>query len=157
MRMGGGTKSMNIELSNESNSTVDELALVSVATFAMTEMGLAPDCDLEITIVEEDEISDLHVQWMGLEGPTDVLSFPIDELTPYSGDSGLLGTIVLCPTFAQAEISRQGLTHPLQHELELLTVHGVLHCLNYDHRDAEEEAAMFGLQNQILVAWRATA
>ena len=157
MRMGGGTKNMNIELSNESKSIVDEDALKSIAEFAMTHMGLAADCDLEITVVEEDEMSELHVEWMDLAGPTDVLSFPIDELSPHSGESGLLGTIVLCPTFAQAEISRQGLTHPLQHELELLTVHGVLHCLGFDHRDAEEENTMFGLQNQILADWRACA
>ena len=157
MRMGGGTKSMTIELSNESKSAVNEERIISIATFAISAMGLAPDCDLEINIVDEDEMSALHVQWMDLEGPTDVLSFPIDELKPHSGDSGLIGTIVLCPTFAQAEITRQGMTHPVSEELELLTVHGVLHCLGYDHRDAAEEADMFGLQNQILADWRATA
>jgi rRNA maturation RNase YbeY len=99
-------------------------------------------------------------------GPTDVLSFPMDELRPHSmagpnrsrgrdGDEPepvLLGDVVLCPQVAAVQARQHG--QSTQAELELLTVHGVLHLLGYDHADPEEEAEMFGLQNELLRDWR---
>lgn len=145
---------MAIELSNESNSKVAESDLISISQFCIAQMGLHPECDLSITIVDEDEMSDLHVQWMDLEGPTDVLSFPMDELTPNTPDAGMIGDIVLCPTFADTERLKQPTPLTLEDELCLLTVHGILHCIGFDHREPEEEATMFSLQNRILNEWK---
>ena len=69
---------MNIELSNESGVVVVEADLISVAEYAMHQMGLHEDCDLAISIVDESRMSELHEEWMDIKGPTDVLSFPMD-------------------------------------------------------------------------------
>ena len=140
---------MNIELSNESGISVNEPDIVSVAEFAMHHMGLHEDCDLAISIVDESRMSELHEEWMDLKGPTDVLSFPMDELVPHSPDPGIVGDIVLCPQFAQAQ-AKNG----LESELHLLTIHGVLHCLGYDHAEPAQEKAMFDLQESILSQWQ---
>jgi len=141
---------MNIELSNESGISVNEPDIVSVAEFAMHHMGLHEDCDLAISIVDESRMSELHEEWMDLKGPTDVLSFPMDELVPHSPDPGIVGDIVLCPQFALAQ-AKNG----LEAELHLLTIHGVLHCLGYDHAEPAQEKAMFDLQESILAQWQA--
>lgn len=140
---------MNIELSNESGVEVNEADLISVAEFAMKHMGLNDDCDLAISIVDESRMSELHEEWMDLKGPTDVLSFPMDELVPHSPEAGIVGDIVLCPQFAQ-EQAKNG----LETELQLLTIHGVLHCLGYDHAIPVEEKVMFELQESILSQWQ---
>jgi probable rRNA maturation factor len=97
-------------------------------------------------------MSDLHLQWMDEPGPTDVLSFPMDELRPgLEGDDaaeGILGDIVLCPTVAQKQAEAAG--HSVMDELHMLTVHGMLHLLGFDHAEPEEEKEMFGLQGDIL-------
>ncbi len=141
---------MNIELSNESGFTVSEPDIVSVAEFAMRYLGLHEDCDLAISIVDESRMSELHEEWMDLKGPTDVLSFPMDELEPHSPEPGIVGDIVLCPQFAKIQ-AKNG----LEAELHLLTVHGVLHCLGYDHAESAQEKAMFELQESILSKWQA--
>jgi len=141
---------MNIELSNESGVAVGESDIISVAEYAMHRMGLHEDCDLAISIVDEARMSELHEEWMDLKGPTDVLSFPMDELVPDSPNPGIVGDIVLCPQFAQAQ-AKNG----LEAELHLLTIHGILHCLGYDHADPDEEKVMFELQESILAKWQA--
>ena len=67
----------------------------------------------------------------------------------------LLGDVVLCPEFAARQAVQQG--HPLEVELQVLTAHGVLHLLGYDHADPETEREMFGVQGQVLDAWRAAS
>ena len=125
----------------------------SVAEFALNQMGIHPDSELNIRIVAEDEMSELHVKWMDLPGPTDVISFPMDELKPNSKSEGpgVVGDIVLCPAFAEKNGKQS-----LEMELELLTVHGVLHLLGFDHEDIAEEKAMFKLQDELLTNWRST-
>jgi len=94
-------------------------------------------------------MSELHEEWMDLPGPTDVLSFPMDEMKPNDPDPGIVGDIVLCPQFAEAQ-AKNGLAA----ELALLTIHGVLHCLGYDHAEPAEEKVMFELQESILSKWQ---
>ncbi|MEI6867194.1 MAG: rRNA maturation RNase YbeY [Actinomycetes bacterium] len=144
---------MNIEISNSSEIEVDELAIVNVAFFTLLKMGIHAESELSITLVDEAKITELHIEWMDLPGPTDVLSFPMDEMRPHSaGDGpGVVGDIVLCPSFAQAQAKE----HSLQDELSLLTVHGVLHLLGYDHAELAEERAMFELQDTCLAEWKA--
>ncbi len=124
-----------------------------MADFALSNMQVHPDCELNIRLVTEPEIAELHIKWMDLPGPTDVLSFPMDEVKPNSKSNGpgIVGDIVLCPAFAERN-EKQSLTK----ELELLTVHGVLHLLGFDHAQAKEEEAMFKLQDDLLEKWRAT-
>lgn len=146
---------MNIELSNLTTAKIEEARLVSIADYAMHSLGLHNDCELSISLVDETEMSALHVRWMDEPGATDVLSFPMDELRPNSAQAGpgMLGDIILCPDFAAHQAKKLG--HSLQDELELLTTHGVLHLVGFDHREPDEKAHMFGLQEKYLQEWRA--
>ncbi len=144
------TGAMNIELSNESGVAVNDFDLISVAEFTMIHMGLNDGCDLAISIVDENRMSELHEEWMELKGPTDVLSFPMDEMRPHSLEPGIVGDIVLCPQFAVEQAKDD-----LEPELHLLTIHGILHCLGYDHAVPTEERIMFELQESILADWQA--
>jgi len=142
---------MKIELVNKSNFKCDEAAILSVAKYSLKKMGIHPDSELGIRFVNEDEMSELHIKWMDLPGPTDVLSFPMDEIKPNSSSNGpgVIGDIVLCPAFAEKN-GKQSLAE----ELELLTVHGVLHLLGFDHEEISDERAMFAIQDEILKEWR---
>ena len=152
---------MSIEFINESGyDGVNEEMLIDVCSYALGRLDVNPDAECTITAVDLDTIAELHVRWMDLEGPTDVMSFPMDELTPgatagrpdaVEAGPAMLGDIVLCPEFARRQATAAG--HSLGHELALLTVHGCLHLLGYDHTTAAEEKEMFGLQNELLADW----
>lgn len=145
---------MSIEFANESGTDVPAELILDAARFAIQAMDVHPAAELSVVCVEEDTMADMHMQWMDLPGPTDVMSFPMDELSPGgrpdAADLGpaILGDIVLCPQFAakQAAEARRS----FDYELSMLTVHGVLHLLGFDHAEPEEEKEMFGLQNRIL-------
>jgi probable rRNA maturation factor len=144
---------MGIEIANNSGIACNEDQIVDVAAFALDKMGIHPESDLGITLVDEDEITKLHIQWMDLPGPTDVLSFPMDELKPFSASDGpgIIGDIVICPQFA----AKQAINHSTEDEISLLTVHGVLHLLGFDHAREEEHKVMFELQDKTLAEWKA--
>ena len=148
---------MSIEVNNESSVEVDEQALLRLAAFALDAMHVHADAELAIVLVDEPAMEQLHVQWMDEPGPTDVLSFPMDELRPGTEDEptppGLLGDIVVCPQVATAQAATAG--HAPLDEMLLLTCHGVLHLLGYDHAEPDEEREMFGLQREILAAFAA--
>ncbi len=147
---------MSIEVLNESGHELDVKRLAQLSRFVMDRMRVHPLAELCIKAVDEDTIAQLNLQWMEKEGPTDVLAFPMDELRPglvtEEPEEGVLGDLVLCPTVAE----RQGATagHGTDAELELLTVHGILHLLGYDHAEPDEHAVMFGLQGELLEQWR---
>lgn len=149
---------MSVEINNESAIAVDEVRVLALASFAMDYMHLHPDTDLALVFVDEPAMEVLHIQWMDEPGPTDVLSFPMDELRPGSEGqltpAGLLGDIVVCPQVAAAQAEVAG--HETINEILLLTTHGVLHLLGFDHAEPEEEKEMFGLQREILEAFYAS-
>ncbi len=146
---------MNIELSDLTDSKCDLERLKSIAQFTILAQGVHPDSELNISLLDEDEMSALHLRWMQEDGPTDVLAFPMDEVKPNSATLGpaMLGDIALCPTYANRNALK--VNSSLQNELELLTVHGVLHLLGYDHMKADEKEVMFALQEKYLTEWRA--
>ncbi len=147
---------MSIEVLDESGTGVDVKHLARLSRFVMDQMRVHPLAELCIKAVDEDTIAKLNAQWMEKEGPTDVLAFPMDELRPglvtEEPEQGVLGDLVLCPSIAE----RQGETagHGTIAELELLTVHGILHLLGYDHAEPEEHKEMFGLQDRLLGEWQ---
>lgn len=146
---------MTIEINNESGVAVDESQILALASFALDAMHVSPDAELAIVLVDEGAMEQLHVQWMDEPGPTDVLSFPMDELRPGTEENptppGLLGDIVLCPQVAETQATAAN--HSTMEELQLLTCHGVLHLLGYDHAEPDEEKEMFGIQRDILLAF----
>ena len=146
---------MSIEINNESTIEVDEAAIQRLVTYNLDQLHVHPDAELGIVLVDEGAMEQLHVQWMDEPGPTDVLSFPMDELRPGTEDSpapaGLLGDIVLCPQVAIGQAETAG--HSTLEELFLLTTHGLLHLLGFDHAEPEDEKEMFGLQRDLLVGF----
>lgn len=146
---------MSIDINNESAIPVDEAAILRLAAFALDTMHVHADAELAIVLVDEGAMEQLHVQWMDEPGPTDVLSFPMDELRPGTEEQetppGLLGDIVLCPQVAQSQAETAG--HSPLEELLLLTTHGVLHLLGFDHAEPAEEKEMFGIQRDILIGF----
>jgi probable rRNA maturation factor len=146
----------DVEVDNRSSVQVDPAPLVAHAAFVIERLGLHPEVELAISLVDPEEITDLHVRWMDLPGPTDVLSFPMDELrVPEPGETaepGMLGDVVICPQVAAEQGAAAG--HGLPAELELLLTHGILHLLGHDHAEPEEHAVMFGVQDELLAAWR---
>jgi probable rRNA maturation factor len=158
---------MSIEIANESGAALDEAALAGLARHVLDEMRVHPLAELSVLLVDEPAMTELHIRWMGEEGPTDVLAFPMDELRPpqpggtqgereapgAAGIPGLLGDVVICPQVAAVQAVTA--KHSVSDEIELLCTHGILHLLGYDHADPAEHAAMFGLQDRLLSSWRA--
>jgi probable rRNA maturation factor len=131
--------------------------VLRLASFALDHLRIHKDAELAIQFVNEDPMTELHVQWMDEPGPTDVLSFPMDELRPGNelqfSEPGLLGDIVICPQVAAKQAATAG--HEPINEILLLTTHGILHLLGFDHAEPEDEKVMFGLQREILDAFYA--
>ncbi len=146
---------MSVDINNESGLEVDSPGLVRLATFALDQLRIHPQAELSILMVDENTMSSYHEKYMGEDGPTDVLSFPMDELRPPGdGDDppeGLLGDIVLCPAITAKQAKTHGRT--AAEESEYLLVHGLLHLLGFDHAEPEDKAEMFGLKDKIIAAW----
>ena len=148
---------MSIEVNDESGEAgaVDGERLAALARFVLDRMKVHPQAELSVIAVDVDTMSALHERWMDEAGPTDVLSFPMDELRPGTDDEepdpGLLGDVVLCPAVAAKQAVAAG--HSTAAELDLLLTHGILHLLGYDHAEPDEEREMFGLQTSLLEGW----
>jgi probable rRNA maturation factor len=153
---------VSVEVLEESGAEVDVKRLGRLSRFVLERLRVHPQAELCIKLVDEDTIAGLNEQWMDKAGPTDVLAFPMDELRPglvnEEPEEGVLGDLVLCPQVAerQAEEARdKGQTgYSKTDEVDLLTVHGILHLLGYDHGEPEEHAEMFGLQARLLAEWQ---
>ena len=146
---------MTIEINNESTIDIDEAKVLRLAEYALGALHVSADAELSIILVDEGAMEALHVQWMDEPGPTDVLSFPMDELRPGRPDSqtpaGLLGDVVICPQVAGEQAEAAG--HDLATEMNILLTHGMLHLLGFDHATPAEEAEMFGLQRDLVTAF----
>lgn len=144
-----------IDINNESAVEIDESVLLRLTDHNLAELNVSVDAEVAILLVDEGAMEALHVQWMDEPGPTDVLSFPMDELRPGTPDRptppGTLGDIVLCPQVAGEQAAKAG--HSLMDELVLLTTHGLLHLLGFDHAEPEEEREMFGLQRDLIMSF----
>ncbi len=143
---------MTIEINNESDLDIDLKSVREVAEYVIEQLKLHPTVDLGIIFVNEKPMTDLHIQWMDEPGPTDVLSFPMDELRPGAVDGpmpeGVLGDVVICPQVAKLQADAAG--HGVMDEVHLLLTHGILHLLGFDHAEPDEEREMFKLQKALL-------
>jgi probable rRNA maturation factor len=143
---------MTIEINNESDLDIDLKSVREVAEYVIEQLKLHPTVDLGIIFVNEKPMTDLHIQWMDEPGPTDVLSFPMDELRPGAEDGpmpeGVLGDVVICPQVAKLQADAAG--HGVMDEVHLLLTHGILHLLGFDHAEPDEEREMFKLQKALL-------
>jgi probable rRNA maturation factor len=147
---------MSVDVVNETESDVDVESIAQQARFVLDRLRIHPGAELSVVFVDVATMTDLHVRWMDEPGPTDVLSFPMDELTPPRDDEqppeGLLGDVVICPEVAQRQAEQAD--HEVRLELGVLLTHGILHLLGYDHADPDDERLMFGLQRRLLGEWQ---
>ncbi|HWE57204.1 MAG TPA: rRNA maturation RNase YbeY [Acidimicrobiales bacterium] len=150
----------------QSEHRIDTLRWIKLAEAVLKDEGIRGDTEVSILYVDETTISDLNTRFLGKEGPTDVLAFPIDEepieggRSPDSGGSGpgfnpspdeapmLLGDVVICPSVALRNAPEHAGT--FDDELALLLVHGLLHLLGLDHEDPEEAEVMEAKERELL-------
>jgi probable rRNA maturation factor len=151
---------MSVEVLNESGEVpapVPEQELADLGRHVLDQLRVHPQAELTITLVDEAAMAALHERWMDLPGPTDVMSFPMDELRParegQEPEPGTLGDVVLCPAVARAQAATAG--HAVGDELLLLTTHGILHLLGFDHAEPADEREMFDLQRTLLLTFLA--
>ncbi|WP_336923618.1 rRNA maturation RNase YbeY [Aquipuribacter sp. SD81] len=149
-----------IDVANESGTVIEDLdehELAECARFVLDAMHVHPQAEMSVVLVDEAAMAALHERWLDLPGPTDVMSFPMDELRPGRAGApagpGMVGDVVLCPQVAARQAEAAG--HPASQEALLLTVHGTLHLLGYDHAEPEEEREMFALQRRLLLEFLA--
>ncbi|MGI8577671.1 MAG: rRNA maturation RNase YbeY [Nocardioidaceae bacterium] len=147
---------MSVEVLNESGVDLDVTEFAKLARFAMSRMRIHPEAELCLKLVDEPTMAQFNERFLDTPGPTDVLSFPMDELRPArDGESaveGILGDMLLCPSYAMAQAPRFHRTADA--ELQLLTIHGILHLLGYDHAEPDDEQEMFALQGRLLAEWQ---
>ena len=142
---------MTIEVTNTSGQLVPATEITSLMSYALKELNLNPECELNIAFVDDDYMTELHIKWMDEPGTTDVLSFPMD-MPESEGEAVTLGDIVISPIVAAAQAIKQG--HSIEHEIYILATHGLLQIIGYDHADKSEEKIMFDLQENIVRDWQ---
>jgi probable rRNA maturation factor len=128
-------------------------AFVNLALFALEREEAPDNAEISIAIVDNTEMADLNKRYRSIAGPTDVLSFPCDEPTMIACDNEplTLGDIVIAPEVAQSNAVEAG--HTVEHELNVLLVHGVLHLMGYDHEEDEDAHVMQTREKVIVQAW----
>ena len=123
---------MSVDVTNETQWVIDPKVFSDLGIWVLDQMRVSTQSDLTIMFVDPDPIAELHMRWMNLEGPTDVMSFPMDELRPGDGKTvmeGVLGDIVICPWVAAQQAAAAG--HSTMQEMLLLTIHGILQLLTF--------------------------
>ncbi|HLF73415.1 MAG TPA: rRNA maturation RNase YbeY [Anaerolineales bacterium] len=131
----------------ESEFPISEAPLRRAASAALKHQSKPPDSDLTIVLTDDTRLHKLNRDFLGIDAPTDVLSFPASETDPETG-APYLGDILISVPRAQAQAEAAG--HALEAEVQLLVVHGVLHLLRHDHAQAEDKARMWEAQAEIL-------
>lgn len=140
-------------VSHRESEPLNLTAFVDLATFALEREDTPDNCEISIAIVSEDEIAQLNEKYRSKQGPTDVLSFPCDDVATIVADDEpiMLGDIIIAPAVAEANAAELGNT--IEEELNLLVVHGVLHLLGYDHIEDSDAVVMQERERSLLTAW----
>lgn len=121
--------------------------LERAARFTLELKPDSTDADITIVLTDDQQLHELNRDFLGVDAPTDVLSFPASEEDPETGASYLGDILISIPRAAQQALAGG---HPLEAEVQLLVVHGVLHLLGHDHAEAEEKALMWNEQAKVL-------
>src|SRR5687767_15373455 len=131
----------------ESEFTIPNDMLERAARAALEQHAESPNSELTIVITNDTRLHELNRDYLGIDAPTDVLSFPASETDPETG-ARYIGDILI--SIARAESQATAAGHPLESEVQLLVVHGVLHLLGHDHAEATEKARMWKAQAEVL-------
>ena len=131
----------------ESTYDYPDALLERAALATLSHQKESPEADLTIVLADDAHLQELNRDYLGVDAPTDVLSFPASEMDPQTG-SRYIGDIIISVPYAAKGAAKAG--HPVQSELQLLVVHGVLHLLGHDHAEPKEKAKMWKAQREIL-------
>jgi probable rRNA maturation factor len=131
----------------ETEFPFSEELLEGAANAALEHQSHSLDSELSIILTNDARLHELNLNYLGVDAPTDVLSFPASETDPETG-ARYIGDILISVPRAQEQANAAG--HPLESEVQLLVVHGVLHLLGHDHAEAEEKSRMWKAQAEIL-------
>jgi probable rRNA maturation factor len=131
----------------ESETSFPQDLLERAARTALEHQSQSLDSDLSIILTDDARLHELNLNYLGVDAPTDVLSFPASETDPETG-ARYIGDILISIPRAQAQADAAG--HSLEAEVQLLVVHGVLHLIGHDHAEAEDKARMWKAQTEIL-------
>ena len=134
-----------IEIPETLPISIDPAFIEEAARVSLQAGGAHHNADLTIVLTEDAQLHQLNLQFLGLDTPTDVLSFPAGAVDPDT-DRPYLGDVIISVERAQV----QALDHPLEDELRLLVVHGVLHLLGHDHAEQAEKETMWRIQHEVL-------
>lgn len=155
----------------QTDEHVDAARYVRLARLVLGAEGVRSEAELSLMFVDGETMADLHERFLGLEGPTDVLAFPMDDelleagRQPDQGGRGpgappepadapvLVGDVVVCPGVARRQATERG--HEIVDEIDLLVVHGILHLLDHDHEEPDEAERMQGREQELLDRFRA--
>jgi probable rRNA maturation factor len=145
---------LQIEIQNDHEFDIDEARLQLAAQTVLNAHELSNGGSMSIVVTTNEEVAALNNAYRGIDAPTDVLSFPADdlptELAQVVIESPYLGDVIIAYPYAAAQAQREG--HALQDSLALLVVHGTLHLLGYDHDTSENRAKMWAAQAEALMA-----
>jgi probable rRNA maturation factor len=131
----------------ESETSFPQDLLERAARTALEHQSQSLDSDLSIILTDDARLHELNLNYLGVDAPTDVLSFPASETDPETG-ARYIGDILISIPRAQAQADAAG--HSLEAEVQLLVVHGVLHLIGHDHAEADDKARMWKAQTEIL-------
>jgi probable rRNA maturation factor len=146
---------MSVFLANEQAMDVDVAELRGLAELVLSEEGYPPSTELTILLVEDQEMAVYNQRFLGREGPTDVLAFPVEHLIPGlvpdldENDPPLMtGDVVIAPAYVAGQADRVGAS--FSDEMALMVTHGILHVLGYDHERDDEAALMERRERELL-------
>lgn len=134
---------------DEQDLDVDVERVGRLTRHVLDRLDVPTELEVSVTCVDVERITALNEAHLGGHGPTDVLAFPIDDVTDVAaGVPGLLGDVVVCPRMAYKQAPAHG--RGPDDEVDLLVVHGILHLLGHDHAEPDERARMFSLTDDLL-------
>ena len=138
---------VNIQVADDVSSPLSPDLMMSAALAALRFAGAPPDAECTVVLTDDEELRRLNLQFLGVDAPTDVLSFPADFIDPDSNQPYLGDILISIDRLLQQAAAQD---HPAKQELLLLVVHGILHLLGHDHAEEAEKERMWVLQDQIL-------
>lgn len=140
---------MNIVIQEEFEGQISEELISATVLAVLKHEAVSELSEISVVIDNDASLQDLNSQFLGIDAPTDVLSFPSDEVDPES-NIPYLGDIIISLPKAKMQAAEAG--HTYEAEVQLLIVHGTLHLLGYDHAEADEKQEMWEHQKQILTS-----
>jgi probable rRNA maturation factor len=137
-----------VDILNEHNFAIDETRLQTAVLAVLKRHELEPDSVTTVVIATDEEVLNLNKLHRGIDKPTDVLSFPAEELPDEIESSPYLGDIIIAYPYTQAQAEQEGFS--MADSLVLMVIHGALHLLGYDHDTPENRAEMWNIQSEVL-------